>query len=74
MDSLEDIKKLKQEFLKNEILNKGYDPKHFSEYISDKKKDGTDIDNWILVELEKIVVDYKAEPEVFFSKDLIARK
>lgn len=66
MDSLENIKKLKQEFLKKEILEKGFDPKHFTDYISDKKENGTNIDNWILVELEKIVVDYKAEPEIYF--------
>ena len=66
MDSLENIKKLKQDFLKKEIIDKGYDPKHFTDYIANRKANGIDIDNWTLVELERLVVDYKAEPNIYF--------
>lgn len=58
MDSLENIRKLKQQFLKREIMDYGFDPKEFSEYMQSKKENGTEIDSWTLVELEGVVRNY----------------
>ena len=70
MDDLEEIKTMKQDFLRKEIIEKGYDPEHFMKYLRDHKEDATNIDSWIITELEKIVINYRAEPELFFSKDI----
>ena len=49
----------KQQFLKGEILNQGYNAEKFSEYISNLKENGTDLNNWTLEELQNIVVSFK---------------
>jgi len=41
---------------------------HFSNYLESLKDNATDIDNWILVELEKVMAKYKSQPEIFFKK------
>ena len=37
---LNEQRKLKQAFLKKEVLEKGYNPQEFSAYIAELKKDG----------------------------------
>jgi hypothetical protein len=48
----EDKTKQKQIFLKKEILEKGYDSQKFTEFLSAKKQNGQDIDNWTMDELK----------------------
>ena len=60
--------KIKQTFLRKEIIDKGYDPEHFAEYLSKMKKEGKNIENWLITELEKMVINYKSEPIIFFKK------
>lgn len=74
MEDLEEIKQLKQNFLKKEIIEKGFDPEHFLQYLREIKDDASNIDSWIITELEKVVVDYRAEPEIFFSRDSLEVK
>lgn len=62
--------KIKQTFLRKEIIEKGYDPLHFAEYLSKMKKQGINIENWLITELEKMVINYKAEPLIFFKKKI----
>ena len=49
----------KQKFLVNEIMNQNYDPQRFSDYISELKENGTDLNNWTFEELEEIVISFK---------------
>lgn len=46
----------KQNFLKKEILQKGYDAQEFQEFLEGKKYDGgNNIDLWEFEELEEVV-------------------
>ena len=49
----------KQKYLIEEIKNKNYDTEKFSEYISTLKEDGTNLNNWTLDELRKVVCSFK---------------
>ena len=49
----------KQQYLKSEILDQGYDADKFSEYICTIKENGTDLNNWTLEELQNIVLSFK---------------
>ena len=49
----------KQNFLRNNILDKGYDANVFVEFLIDKKgPDGADISNWELNDLENVVNEF----------------
>lgn len=52
--------KNKQQFLRVEILEKGFDPNKFVEYISGERENGHDIDNWSFEDLEKAVREFCA--------------
>ena len=41
----------KQKYLVEEIKNKNYDTEQFSDYISQLKENGTDLNNWTFDEL-----------------------
>ena len=45
----------KQNYLVQEIMEKNYDTEKFSDYISNLKENGTDLNNWTLDELKKVV-------------------
>ena len=49
----------KQRFLKTEIMDQNYNTEEFTEYISNLKDNGTDLNNWTLDELKEIVVSFK---------------
>ena len=49
----------KQKYLINEIMNQNYDPQRFSDYISNSKENGTDLNNWTFEELKEIVISFK---------------
>jgi hypothetical protein len=48
----------KQNYLRTEILEKGYDPNKFVEYLSSKRENGEEIENWSVLSLEEAVKDY----------------
>ena len=49
----------KQNFLRNNILDKGYDANVFVEFLIDKKgPDGADVSNWEFSDLEKVVKEF----------------
>ena len=57
---MEDEQELKQQFLREEILEKKYDPQSFIDFLIMKKGEtAADINNWSLDELKTIVVEYK---------------
>jgi len=49
----------KQKYLRNEIMNQNYDTQKFSDYISNLKENGVDLNNWTLEELKKVVNEFK---------------
>ncbi len=56
--SSEDTTKEKQNYLRLEILGKGYDPAKFVEYLSSLRPEGEDIDNWSLQDLKDAVTRF----------------
>ena len=49
----------KQEFLRNSILESGYDADEFMAFLQEKKgDDGIDLNNWILSELQDAVLEF----------------
>lgn len=56
MDSEETTKK--QHYLVNKIINRGYNPDDFVEFISKKKEHGDDIQNWTMDELKDLVDEF----------------
>lgn len=58
---MENSKLLKQQFLKNEIVDKNYNPDYFLKFIEDRCcGDNFNLDQWSLDDLKKIVSLYKA--------------
>lgn len=48
----------KQMYLKENILDMGYDPTEFANYMNTLKEGGTNINNWTFEELEEIVQSF----------------
>ena len=49
----------KQQYLRDEILNKNYDIEEFSEFMSQYKENGLDLMNWTFDELKDAVKRFK---------------
>ena len=59
----EDLDK-KQQYLRTEILDKGYDPKEFNDYIcSVRNEENIDLNNWSLEELSQVVKSFVEETQ-----------
>lgn len=54
----------KQSYLVNEIMNQNYNPEKFSEYISNLKENGTDLNNWTFEELKNVVISFKNQEKL----------
>lgn len=66
----EDQTKLKQAYLREEIMEMEYNPIHFANYLAGERENGDDIDNWSFGSLKKIVIQYKEEnPEPESGED-----
>ena len=59
----------KQNYLVVEIMNKNYDPEKFSEYISNLKENGTDLNNWTWEELRKVVSSFQSQQNSSTNND-----
>lgn len=55
----EDHTKLKQAYLREQIMKKDYNPTHFANFLAKERKNGDDIGNWSLRSLREIVIQYK---------------
>jgi hypothetical protein len=56
---MESEREQKQNFLRENILEKNYDPETFLKYLSDiKGDDAGDVDVWTFDELKKVVCDF----------------
>lgn len=69
-EELEERKK-KQTFLREEVIEKQYDALKFTDFISSERKDGENIDNWRMDELETIVVLYKKQCDQKHKEDIL---
>jgi len=49
---------LKQAFLVDQIINKGFNPVEFAQFLETKRDNGTDIDNWTLRELHEVSYEF----------------
>ena len=49
----------KQQYLREEILEKSYDIDEFTDFMSKYKENGTDIQNWEFIELKEAVKSFK---------------
>ena len=57
-DNNNDLKQ-KQQYLREEILDKSYDVDEFGEFMSKYKENGTDLKNWEFIELKDAVSAFK---------------
>ena len=49
----------KQNFLREKILEKGYDVNEFVEFLTQKKgEEGADVSNWSMEDLKKVVNEF----------------
>jgi len=55
---MEEETKTKQVYLREHILEKGYDPEAFVDYLSSQRDNGSDISIWTLVDLQAAVEQY----------------
>ena len=58
MDKKDEEYKKKQQLLKNEILDRGYDPDEFIDFCLNAKKEGDDLNNWEYDELQKKIQEF----------------
>ncbi len=70
MQKENEIQIRKQHFLREEILEEGFNKDHFSKYLGFYKQNGTNIDVWSEEEIKFIVQKYKNEPVFFFKRSL----
>ena len=76
MQQAEETRAKKQQFLREEILEQGYDPEEFVDYLSNVLKIGADVDLMTLKELQDVGGGFKNRkqgealqgPEVKLSK------
>jgi len=59
----------KQSFLKENILEAGYDPQSFADFMENERDDGCNIDNWTLDELYSIISKFKKKYTLVVSED-----
>ena len=60
----EDIE-TKQDYLRSQILDKGYNEEKFSEYLTEIAGDkGLDLENWTLEELSQVVYTFQSNNEI----------
>ena len=55
----------KQDYLRSQILDKGYNAEKFSEYLTEIAGDkGLDLENWTLEELSQVVYTFQSNNEI----------
>ena len=60
----EDIE-TKQDYLRSQILDKGYNPEKFSEYLAQVAGyKGLELENWTLEELSQVVYTFQSNNEI----------
>jgi hypothetical protein len=59
----------KQQYLRSEIIDKGYDPQKFSEFLGSISDKGLDIEMWSMEELTEVVYKFQCENECNENKE-----
>lgn len=59
MSSDDNYRKMKQKYLREQIISENFDQVKFAEYLDSCKENGTNIDNWEFDELINMVEDFK---------------
>ena len=52
---------IKQQYLRSEIIDKGYDPQMFSEFLGRISDKGLDVEKWSMEELREAVYKFQCE-------------
>lgn len=56
---MEESLEAKQQFLREQILDKGYNPNDFFDFLMSKRgEDGTDLEKWSFIDLEYVVQEF----------------
>ena len=58
MEETNDLEQ-KQQYLREEILDKSYNVEDFSDYMTKYKENGLDLKNWEFIELKEVVKEFK---------------
>lgn len=59
MSSEDNYRKMKQKYLREQIISENFDQEEFANYLNNCKENGTNIDNWEFDELINKVEDFK---------------
>ena len=51
----DEIRQMKQNYLMENVINQGYDPEAFAQFMEQQIEGGTNVDNWDFEELKKAV-------------------
>ena len=57
--SFEDLRIMKQQFLTDQVINAGYDPTEFAQFLEYKMEGGTNVDNWEFQALMSVVDEFQ---------------
>ena len=59
----------KQMYLRTEILEKGYNAQDFFDYLIKKKgEDGGDLNNWLMIDLKAVVMEFQSSYQPYTNK------
>jgi hypothetical protein len=61
--------KKKQLYLKDNIMENGYDPDDFATFLENEKEGGIDIENWTFEELETLVHLFRKTRDLFNQQE-----
>lgn len=61
----------KQTFLTEEVINSGYSAETFIAFLESKKEEGSNVDNWTLEELQKLVKEFKSLGEYQTDEEIV---
>lgn len=53
-------RQIKQDFLKDNIVDKGYNTGEFAHFLLEQRENGTEIDVWVFSELQVAVNDFQS--------------
>ena len=56
-------KEEKQQYLVAQIIDRGYDPEEFQEYLIEKNGSMIDLDSWSLTEIKEVVSKFQVSKE-----------
>ena len=55
----EQLRNMKQKYLMENVINLGYDPAEFGQFMEEKMAGGTNVDNWDMEALMNVCSEYQ---------------